>query len=615
MSDTQSETIGSDAKPREDSSLVPAPDSIDAANPSSSWIQNWFANLQLADQNALGKKKGHLLSTKSLDALLAGGSFSFVNGKGDVTFEVTSIDLRKVLIKKQKGAKLLPRLASLMKKSKQLFFTTFNDEESFWDDYLATFMMKRVNIIVTATPRNKADKITGVHPVVVAAGTFTMEKDFIVLHSFAVRDNNVDISKNKVIIGNENDWRGLGLGRFLLHFGYLFHHCCFLNGIVPLLVQTSTTNTVAMNFYNKHGFVKVVNKSDDKLLFHELDWNIEAKKKLLTMWGALRLTDERQKDSEVTTTTLNLLPDGVLQLSSRVTVGDQEKKNKDDDATDTDESEGDKAFKKTTPEDSSKVSAKEGTTEELTEPVVATANKSDDATVPGEQEGTETANNDGVTQNTEDTHPATHSVPPTTPDPEVTATTGASKPKASTASASATDISGTKNAEDSSKPTDPVPTTTPDTEIPTTGVASLPKSTGASAGDSSDEDSIGKKAKQKASRKELSLLRSQILREQEEADNRKPAAKGPPKKRKKQSVAPRHMALRQDKGEPVLEIGGTEDVVNVDSPTKRNQDALQFALRSPLLSHGDKDAIEEWNLITKELQEAEQQLKHKTAAY
>ena len=184
MSNTPSGTIGSDAKPREDSSLVPAPDIIDAANPSSSWIQNWFANLQLADQKALGKKKGHLLSTKSLDALLAGGSFSFVNGKGDVTFEVTSIDLRKVVTKKQKGgAKLSPRFASLMKKSKQLFFITFNDEESFWDDYLDTFMMKRVNIIVTATPKRKGDKITGVHPVVVAAATFTMEKDFIVLHS------------------------------------------------------------------------------------------------------------------------------------------------------------------------------------------------------------------------------------------------------------------------------------------------------------------------------------------------------------------------------------------------------------------------------------------------
>ena len=343
-----------------------------------------------------------------------------------------------------------------MRKSKELFFATFDDDKSFWDDYLTTFMMKRVNIIITASPRHKGDKKSGVHPVVVAAATFTMEKDFIVLHSFAVRDNNVDISKSQVIIGNENDWRGLGLGRFLLQFGYLFHHCCFFNGIVPLLVQTSKKNEVAMDFYKKHGFIEVVNKNEDKLIFHELDWDSEAKKKLLTMWGSLRLTDQREMGSVSTTTTFNLLPDGVLQLSSKVTVGDQETKTKDDNETDTDASEGDKPVNKKTPKDITKVAAdkkdKEETTEESTEPVLATGNKSNDATGTGDEKGSE------------------------------------EKEKQSSGTKSAKDNDGTQNTEDTPAATDPVPTTSPDVEIPTTGVASKPKSSGASGGDSSDED-------------------------------------------------------------------------------------------------------------------------------
>ena len=112
---------------------------------------------------------------------------------------------------------------------------TFDDTASFWEEYSKNFMMKRVNIIITATPTQNKAKVKGVHPIVVAAATFTMDPDYIVLHTFAVLDNDLAKSCDEATIGAKKYWRGLGFGRFLVQFGYLLHRCVMPNGVVPLL--------------------------------------------------------------------------------------------------------------------------------------------------------------------------------------------------------------------------------------------------------------------------------------------------------------------------------------------------------------------------------------------
>ena len=61
----------------------------------------------------------------------------------------------------------------------------------------------------------------------------------------------------------------------------------------------------------------MLSANDGQSVFHGLNWNEEAKKKIFKNWKGLRLTDRREEGTE-SLSTFTLLPENVLMLSSQV---------------------------------------------------------------------------------------------------------------------------------------------------------------------------------------------------------------------------------------------------------------------------------------------------------
>ena len=432
---------------------------------------------------------------------------------------------------------------------------TFDDKELFWNEYCKNFMMKRVNIVITATPTQQKAKIKGVHPIVVAAATFTMDEDYIVLHTFAVLDNELAQSRGNDRIGGKKDWRGLGIGRFVVQFGYLYHCCLMPNDIVPLLVQTNTTNQPAMNFYKRLRFDEVVTQNAAKTVFHELNWKDKAKNKVVTGWNSLRLTDCQKKGSE-SLRTFTLLPHSVQMLPSRVriTTSAPTKNNPDkqDDDTVTEPSTG--------------------------KPPTPDKNSGGDTSSSGQNPGVEVPEVPCAS-----TENSKANAPPSTGKKANEDLPKDPPPGSSTGKTAAKDLRK-----------DPPPGSNKEDAGTPTNLGDLPTSVAFKPpplpGQRDDDDDKKLPAK--------SLPTS-----------------GNTAKKKKKAGAPLSMTLRNEPADIAIPLERMQDVVIADSPKRAYGSVVKLALQSASTSIADKEAIQAWLRASEEWNNAQSNWTESRARY